>query len=201
MPRKPARMKTPPELLAQWPGLRITDRLNGVRISDLQKVFRQDDGKIFRRNGKRADLLSASRKRLYVNHLGKNIAASRLIWALLNGWVPVPDGKYVIDHIDHNRFNNDPVNLQLITAAENSTRSLHSSFQQAARGKPKLRPALASALLACLTSPQYQMLPPTPTRPNGDCLDGNSGLPRPERQAQALASAILADGACQVFFK
>ena len=149
MPRKHARMKTPPELLALWPGLRITDRLNEILISDLQKIFRSQDGKIYRRNGKRADLLSASRKRLYVNHLGKNIAASRLTWALLHGWVPVPNGKYVIDHIDHNRFNNAPVNLQLITAEENSTRSLHSSFQQGIRANrncaPRWRPRCSPA--------------------------------------------------------
>ena len=116
----------------RYPGLKIRRTLNGIRISELQKVFRYTrDGKIFRRkNGKRADLHSTSRDRLYVNYGGKNIAASRLIWALTHGWVPDPRGKWVIDHKNHNRMDNSLKNLQMITQQENSVRSLNPYFSK-----------------------------------------------------------------------
>ena len=124
MPRKYER------LMKNQHRLRKVKTLNGIRISELRAVFRHENGKIFRiKNGRRADLLSTSSDRLYVNYSRKTIMASRLVWALEYGWVPAPDGQYVIDHINHNRKDNRLENLQLISREENSKRSLHHSLQ------------------------------------------------------------------------
>lgn len=64
----------------------------------------------------------------------------------------------------------------------------------------KLRAALESAIYECLCSHEFQSLPPTLLYTN-DCLEGNAGLPRPQRKAQLLADAILSDATLKAFFK
>lgn len=48
---------------------------------------------------------------------GVTYSTHKLVWMLNNG--AVPDG-YVVHHIDHNKRNNDPSNLTLMTHAEHS---------------------------------------------------------------------------------
>ena len=115
------------------PALKKVKTLNGFRISELSAAFYHQSGKIFRvKSDARVDFVSTSEDRMYVGYKGKKITAARLVWALEHGYVPAPDGEYVVDHINHNRKDNRPENLQLITRNENSRRSLHHTFQEKA---------------------------------------------------------------------
>tara|TARA_R110000868_G_scaffold131255_2_gene341197 strand:+ start:39 stop:461 length:423 start_codon:yes stop_codon:yes gene_type:complete len=49
----------------------------------------------------------------------------RLIWADING--PIPDG-YDIHHRDHNKLNNDPANLQLLSKSDHA--ALHAALEE-----------------------------------------------------------------------
>ena len=54
--------------------------------------------------------------RYYVYHNGKNVAISRLVWALHHGTCPA---SHVVDHIDGNTENNNITNLRLVSQQEN----------------------------------------------------------------------------------
>ena len=55
------------------------------------------------------------------------LLSHRIVWAIANNQDP---GQKFIDHIDHNRQNNDPKNLRLVTKRENA----HNSIKQSKYG-------------------------------------------------------------------
>lgn len=57
-----------------------------------------------------------------ISHAGKSrVYVHRLVWETFNGPIPT---KMTIDHIDGDRYNNRLDNLQLLTRAENSRKTL-----------------------------------------------------------------------------
>lgn len=60
----------------------------------------------------------------------KRIFVHRLVCEAFHG--PIPDGDYTVDHLDGDRINNAPENLEWVTRAENSRRQ-----NAAGRGAPK----------------------------------------------------------------
>lgn len=57
---------------------------------------------------------------LDIKLFGKKHLYHRVVWELVYG--EIPDGMF-IDHIDHNRKNNKPSNLRLVTRTENNRNS------------------------------------------------------------------------------
>jgi len=65
-----------------------------------------------------------------------DILLSRLVWTMANGR-QIPDG-YQVNHIDEDKNNNNPSNLELVTAKENSNHGTRNARVAAAmRGKKK----------------------------------------------------------------
>ena len=92
---------------------------------------------------------------LWIDRELRGIGAHRIVWTHFNG--PIPDGKQV-NHLDLNKQNNRPSNLELVTGAENIRHSYAngrvrpwSAATEWRAGKPRLTPeqvAKARALRA-----------------------------------------------------
>ena len=68
---------------------------------------------------RRAETVPAGSGRYQVRLNGKLVYASRLVWFWFNGEI----GKHEIDHIDNNKLNNHPRNLQKLTRLENQRKA------------------------------------------------------------------------------
>lgn len=90
--------------------------LNTFSYKDGELFWKHSHGKI-RAGDKISSVSKNGYKRVWLD--GKHHYAHHLIWIMHNGDGSIPEG-YQIDHIDHNRLNNNIWNLRLVTPIENN---------------------------------------------------------------------------------
>lgn len=119
---------------------KIDHRSEEIILSLIEEgVFRVDsNGKIWRtcdwcegkmkklphKEWRRAEYLSTNgylRIRVSLRGIRIRVSAHRVVWRYFNG--DIPRG-CIIDHIDENRMNNRPTNLEPVTQSENAKRSI-----------------------------------------------------------------------------
>lgn len=84
-----------------------------------KRLHWKTDGKFNKgRAGKPAGYRMAPSGYCQITFLGKREYAHRLIWMMFNDRI-IPDG-FSVDHIDHDRTNDDPANLRVIPNALNA---------------------------------------------------------------------------------
>ena len=110
-------------------GLYEVSNLGNVRSID--RVIRYSDGRVFNYKGKIRKPTVHRDGYLYVmfsiNRSIKNVKVHRLV---AEAFIPNPETKTYVDHIDTNRKNNKVSNLRWVTAKENANNSLTKSKRQ-----------------------------------------------------------------------
>jgi len=76
----------------------------------------------------------------------KSIKLSRLVWTIANG-MQIPDG-YDVNHIDENKENNAPTNLNLMTCKQNCNHGTRNARVAAAQSKAVAQLTLDGKLVA-----------------------------------------------------
>lgn len=81
---------------------------------------------------------------------GRMVLAHRLV---METWQPIPNGKEMtVDHLDHNKRNNDIKNLEWVTQKENQKRAINDSVAQAC-----LEPS-RQTFIDCTTGQHFETL-------------------------------------------